>query len=740
MESSGQLEQARFLGIQQSESLSVFRYWLIVRRRWLPALVIFLIIFSLNFLNVLRKPNIYRAEGALVYKSENDSNDLIGLEGLTQVSSKASKDIQTEVGVISSTPILREVVAQLDLDSFDSGNSLTSKFTVKTLKRNLSLRINKDSEIIKFSFDHGSPELAKQVVNTLMQRFLQRNIKNNRADSVAARQFITQQIPVVRANVLRMSNALRHFQEKYGLVSFNAEAQLAENAFSNIQAELHAVDSELAGLKSQYTSLQQQLEITSSADALEASDRSQSDEILQISVALGKVNEQLAVQEALLNDSHPLVIDLRNQQSELQKRLSQLGGVAAVTKNGSSGAIVGNTREALLSQLINVELLLQSAIDKRKVLLNQQSKFKLELDKLPEVQHQYRELERELRIAESTYNTLLQRLQETKVAENQTIPTVEIFEPAELPERPILPNRISEIFRGMISALLLAAGVAYLLEILDRKIKNLEEIKSAYPFPILGSISTFKFDKKSEYPNLPLIGQIQSPMSETYKMLQANLDFLQSDHPVRLVSVSSSVPKEGKSISSAHLAYTLSENKRVILIDCDLRKPTQHRLWEIPNRYGISNVLTDDQSDFTHVFEHIYSVSDTLSILPTGMLPPNPLGLIDSKKMQDFILWLKQFYDYIVVDLPPLSVAADALYMSKMTDGLLLVARPGILDKGAASHCSETLQQSKVNVLGVLANGLIRGNELYGSYGSYYSSYYHGGYYSKNQEPLEQAQ
>jgi capsular exopolysaccharide synthesis family protein len=147
--------------------------------------------------------------------------------------------------------------------------------------------------------------------------------------------------------------------------------------------------------------------------------------------------------------------------------------------------------------------------------------------------------------------------------------------------------------------------------------------------------------------------------------------------------------------------------RRVLLVDADLRHPIQHHIWELTNAGGLSDVLVG-QADFEAV---VTEVMDKLHVLSCGVIPPNPLALLDSKRMASLIEYFSKTYDFVIIDAPPLILAADALTLGKMTDGVLLVARPGVVESTSTAAAKEALERSGQNVLGLVVNGVILENE-----------------------------
>ncbi len=219
-------------------------------------------------------------------------------------------------------------------------------------------------------------------------------------------------------------------------------------------------------------------------------------------------------------------------------------------------------------------------------------------------------------------------------------------------------------------------------------------------------------------------------------MLNTNLGFTISDKELQVILITSSTSGEGKSFVAANLAVAASHvGKRVLLIDCDMRRPRQHRIWEIPNLLGLSNILAGQNE----VKPAIHKVFLNVDMLPAGKIPPNPVTLLDSQRMADLIEEARQDYDFVIIDSPPLTAVTDPLIIGKFADGLLLVVRPGRVEYSALKSSKSLLNQSKVPVLGMAVNGVSEES----GYGGYY--YYRGyrGYYrereetSKNDKSLE---
>ncbi|MGC1247950.1 MAG: polysaccharide biosynthesis tyrosine autokinase, partial [Spirulinaceae cyanobacterium] len=343
--------------------------------------------------------------------------------------------------------------------------------------------------------------------------------------------------------------------------------------------------------------------------------------------------------------------------------------------------------------------------------------YKDRVSNLPRLEQKQGELERRLEVAKSTYTSLLGRLQEAQVAENQNVGNARVISPAEPPKGPIPSKEKLILLAGGVAGLLSGIAAAFLLDLIDSSVKNVKEAKEIFGYTLLGIIPQYaksrkarKFLKEEEekIPPIYVKDRPHSPISAAYQMLQANLKFLSSDKQLKAIVVTSSIPQEGKSEVSANLAVAIAQvGRRVLLVDADMRDPTQHRIWGLTNAMGLSNVLVGEAEPKAA----IENVMPNLDILTAGVIPPNPVALLDSKRMAFLIESFLEDYDSIVFDTPPLVGVADAPILGKMADGILMVVRPKVLNVAGAKAAKDFLIQSGQNVLGLVANGVIIKNE-----------------------------
>jgi capsular exopolysaccharide synthesis family protein len=269
---------------------------------------------------------------------------------------------------------------------------------------------------------------------------------------------------------------------------------------------------------------------------------------------------------------------------------------------------------------------------------------------------------------------------------------------------------------GIMLGILVASTTVLFLEMRDRSLKTLKEVRELFRYPLLGVIPPFgknrlphhQDTKKLTASEIPVRDEPYSLASEMYRMIQNKLKFLGSDKGIKIIAVTSSVPQEGKSTVSANLAAAIAQlGRRVLLVDGDMRNSFQDYIWGLNNTVGLSEVLLG-KTDFGIA---ACEVMDNLDVLPAGVMPPNPLALLESERMTSLIKNFSDKYDFVIIDAPSLLVTADTLTLGQMTDGILLVARLGVIDAVSVKAAKEMLEFSGQKVLGLVVNEVIPNNE-----------------------------
>ena len=693
----------------QSE-LSIDKYWQIIKRRWLPGTVVLLSVLVLGIFATLMKKDIYQVQAKLRFKKNNASSSLTELTkaigNLSPVDSKGNP-INTEAEVIRSVPIIQKTIDELGLK-----NAKGKKLAVNSFRQKLRVTAIISTDILQISYQDSDPKKATKIVNTLIANYLDNNERVNKAEAVAAREFLEEQLPQAEATLEKTEAEISQILQENQIISPPEEAQYLIATLRNIKEQITETRGEIIYTNSQAKYLRNKLGLNSE-QAMAVVAIAQAPEIRELVSQLQELESELAQESTRFIVTSPNIVNLKNKINVLQKLLEKqtksVGGLNVEKFYGNNK--FGSLEQQLTTELIRLEasnIGLNKKIEHLSQIEQEQSKKAREL---PRLEQQLRKLERKLAAAKSNYELLLQQLQAIQLAANQNIGNVRVISYAVVPNRPISNRSVGYLVSGSL-ATLAAAGVIYFLEVTDKSIRTIEEAKQIFGYTWLGvipALKKLKLDNLAESKSDPTVPTLvvrqhpSSPVSESYRMLQSNLKFLSCDKQVKTIVITSSVPQEGKSTVVANLASAMAQvGHKVLLIDGDMHHPMQHLIWDIYNEGGLSNVIAEKLDPRMAITE----VMPNLDLLTSGVVPPSPATLLDSQRMRILMDYWSEIYDFVIIDTPSLDLAADAPILGRMADGVLLVVKPGAVERGKAKFTKEILEQSGQNMLGIVFNSV----------------------------------
>ena len=712
--------------IPLDEYLDLQKYWLVLKRRWIPATVVFVTIVGSSLAYSLSLDKIYEAEAKLLIKVDRSAK-LTGLddgsgeiEGLTA----DSNPLTTEAQLVSSRPLVNQLIKELDLRD-DNGKLIDYESIQNSLKATPII----GTDLLEVTYTDTDPEFAALVVNKAIELYQKDRTLDNRSQTASAKTFIARQLPEVEATVKEAEANLRNFKNRNRIANLEEETTANINSLSTIADRIDEVEAELEGINARYSRLNNQLNMTwQEASAVSA--LSQSLPVQRVLEQLQEVKVALAQKQNYLSDNAPQIITLKEEEVKLNTLLNQqiastLGSEQQALVKRVNILSLGELKQNQIAEFADLGLQKEGLDQELATLKNTYNSYKQKSDTLPRLEEEQRELERRLEAAQSTYQTLLDKLQETRITEQQNIGNVRVVNDAIVPEEEIGPSKKVIVAGGGIVGGFLAVATAFLLDIRDRTVKNVREIKTMLPYPFAGIVPDLnRLDKQLLLPerstNLPEIAanNISIPcLREAYHNIQLNLELLDEETANKIIVVTSSSSAEGKSSVSANLAVAQAQcGKKVLLIDADLRRPTQHKLWNIPNEIGLADVLQQD----TVWFDNLHHVIPNLDLMTSGTVAKNPISLLNSLLMRELLTSSSSYYDCIIIDTPPLVGLADSRILSKLADGLLFVVRPKVANYGSVVAAAEILAHKDFNVLGVVANSVNIDKDSY-EYGYYYA-------------------
>jgi capsular exopolysaccharide synthesis family protein len=402
-------------------------------------------------------------------------------------------------------------------------------------------------------------------------------------------------------------------------------------------------------------------------------------------------------------EGHPRMIQINQ---ELASNRAKIGAEMAVVRQ-----TIKNEYNMAKAQEAN----LKKALDEHKSVTQDQS----------DVGIQYRVLLRDVETNRALYDNMLKSLKSTTATENVPATNIRIVYPALIPETPVSPRKARNLLMGAALGLALGVALALLLESLDTTIKTPEEVEGYLGIPNLAMIPHIETSANpGEAPELVMLHGNQPLASEAYRVLRTSILFSSPGQAPKSLLITSTMPMEGKTLTTANLATAMAKAEGdILLIDADLRRPTLHQLFHVPREPGLSNFLVGETDELPLVA----TLAPHLHLMPAGAIPPNPSELLGSERMQELLNRAKERFVRAVLDSPPLVSVTDAAILSTIVSGVLLVIKAEQVPRKAVQDAVEHLTELHAKLLGAVLNDVpLQRDSYYYRHYKYYSSYYAG--------------
>src|SRR5579862_6825865 len=710
----------------------------LVKRKWL-VLTCLATIFSLVAIASLRMTKIYEASGTIaINKPDNNLN--------FQNSATFSLDyydpteLETEVKILQSDLLALEVIRELNLDrrpefggqsapapSLDlapdplQADPEKASAMIGGFKGNLRVALSQNSRIIEVHYRSAEPQVAANVVNTLMQTYVEDNRKARFESTMQASDWLQKQLIDLQMKVETSQENLVRYQKEHEILGTDDKTNIITAKLDELNKELTVAESERMD-KEALTHLTETGDpdtIATAAESVDSDSGPQSPSALL--ETLRSKQADLKIQVADLNTqfgpSYPKLAQLNNQLKEVDAQIQN-----------EMKAIAAKVRGQYLTALRR-EGMLRDALEKQKQ----------EANKLNESAIKYNLLKRDAETYRALYEGILERLKEASVSAGLKSNNFRIVDSARPPTYPIEPNIPRNLGFALMLGLASGVGLAFLLEGLDNTIRTTEQAQNISGLPSLGMIplgsksardgpNSKRLVIASSKEAVELVTQVrpQSQMAESYRALRTSLLLSNLGAPPKVIMVTSALPQEGKTTTSINCAVVLAQKGvRVLLIDADLRRPSIHKTLGMGPRSGLSNVLTGSTTLEQAITRT--AILPNLFVMPAGTPPPNPAELLASANMRDVLSQLREQYDHIVLDTPPSLSVTDAVVLSPRADAVVLVIRSSQTTKQALRRARDILAQVSAKVVGVLLNAVDLTSPDYYYYYEYQGKY--AGYY-----------
>lgn len=584
--------------------------------------------------------------------------------------------------------------------------------TVAGLRKGVKAsEVGKKTNIISVSYTSTDPAMARDVVNTLVRVYLNQSVGFKTEEANRTVGFVEEQLNGLRGALESSEKNLQTYKSSSGVVQLDATAQELISKLSETEKERTAITLRKKQTEFALASLQD----AARRGATYAPAITRDDPL--VAGMASKLAELEVQKRALLTDAtenHPSVKAVKGQIDELQRKIR-------------------STYENELRTLARQESDINGQLGRYEGLLKG----------LPEAERDLAKLTRVTKVNADIYTFLLQKHEEARIARASTISNISIVDPAIEPDKPVKPRKGKNLLLGLLVGCMLGIGLAFFQEYLDDTIKDVDAAKRELKWPLLAVIPCIEdAEERERERRISLVTHMEpkSQVAEAFRAIRTGIHFSSLSKKKQVLLVTSTFPGEGKSTISANLACIFAQTGApVVIIDCDLRRSTLHEKFGLRKEPGLTNLLAGDAP-----FEQVVCSTPipNLDFISAGATPPNPSELLGSQQMADLVAGLRNTYDIILIDAPPVLAVTDAPLLTAVADIAMVVIEAGRVPLKAARQMRETLEGVNAPVVGMIVNDKSgKGREGYGygyyggKYGYYGYGYYGYGYHEEKPEP-----
>jgi len=582
------------------------------------------------------------------------------------------------------------ITVQKVYDFADEDYSFTiqenSKMT-KFIKDSLSVSaVSKDATMVNVTFQDNIAKRAVDIINAINKAYIGDELAMKTQSAKKTLEFLDTQIASINKTLQKSAKNLEKYKSKNLVVTLSDKATLTTGKLSDLESKLY----ELNMKENFFQNIASYIKTHDDIDGLNLSGAENANPV--ISNLLIKIQEQTSLKKSLLIDytpQHPDVIKVTQSIASLKETLKQ-------------------TIDSSLRNIQEQKSTLQHTIDEQKK----------NLESLPEQERKLTSLTRSFVVNEKVYSYLLQKRAETAILQSSTVSETRVIDPATLADKPVKPKRLFIVIVGFILGLIIGVMQALLRAKLDNTVKSIEDIENTSNLPVYGVVPVLDPKDKNN-----------SAFQEALRVVRTNMEFIQNSDKSKLVTVTSSVPMEGKTTIISEIAKIVAKtHKKAIVLDLDMRRARLHEKVNLSNGRGMSTLLAGKDT-IADVIQH--TDQENLDVITAGPTPPNPSELIMSTKMNKVIEFLLTKYDYVFLDTPPVGLVSDAMMLLKVSDLNLFILKANFSKKEFIGSIERMVKDHKLHNSGIILNGVAFNKKSgYGfgyGYGYGYSNEYYKG-------------
>lgn len=568
-------------------------------------------------------------------------------------------------------------------------------------------QITEYSNVIDLSLRDGVLERSRDIINTLIKEYNSASIEEKNLKSKNTADFIDERISLISEDLSSVDDKIERFKTSNKLTDITSEAELYRNSSSQAEQQISETQTQL----NMINYMKNHVKGSSSSYDVVPSNVGLSDP--SINNLASKYNDILRQRNSLLKGStkskNPIIINLDEQLSGLKQSLNQS---------------LSNYSKTLSFQLRSLQ--------------NKSSAINSKIYQVPGQVRESKDIQREQGIKESLYLYLLQKREEATISLTSTSPNARIIDEAYSTGLPVFPKKSIVLLAAVILGLSLPFSIIYVLELLDDKIHNKEDLeKEISDITVLGEVPSIKGNDSSF-----ILKNDRSVLSESFRIIRTNFDYIRRGRGVKkydnIVFITSTINNEGKSFFSLNFALTIANtNKRVLVIGADIRNPKKHEVLNDKknsiktSEIGLTEYLVDDSIIIGESINSYEINGNKIDVMLSGKVPPNPAELLMSDRMKPLFDKVSEQYDYVIVDTAPSMLVTDTLLFSQYAGHTIYMTRAGYTEKRILNFAKELHDQDKLNGMMLVVNDVKQSNFGYGARYGYYGASEKKGWFKK---------
>lgn len=685
------------------DTVNLRHYWhVVLERRWL-VITAFFSVFALCLIYLFKATPIYQATARM--QIDRQSESMLNVRDGGYASDSREVDYMvTQQKNLQSRTLMEAVVIKLKLDKEGRFSKLVDP--AGALVRDITIAPIRLSRLVDIKAEDPDPKLATDIANTVAEIFIRNNLDRKTKRSLDFLNFLKSEDITLEQKVKDADLALQKYREDYRLVSLSSEENIVLQQLRQSQQDLDRAQGEATVINNIADEVRKLRADGQSLNSIPKIASDQNISAYRRELSLLEVN--LAGLKKQYRDKWPAVIQTQERLDQLKKSIHDES--ETVYKSILNEAVLAKAKAKSFADVL---------------VLSEKAAFSLGKKKVD-----FSVLERNAEQTKLTYIEVLKRKQEVELSSRDTKQNIYLVDPAIRPMLTIKPRIALTLMLGVVGGLGVGLGLAFFVNFLDDSIKSQDDIETGLRLPFLGYVQNIKANSVVER-DMQAHLQPRSNAAEGFRTMRAAVALSHNADKLRVLAITSTIPSEGKSLVASNLAIVTAQTGfKTLLVDCDLRRPSVHKAFQLQSPIGLAAYLAEKTGELDDIVHH--SEVPNLDVICCGATPSNPSELVSSPRMILLLREVAKRYDRVFLDCPPVSAVSDPLVVAASSDGVVFVTKFNKIRREHAKKTIRRIQDAGVNIVGVALNDIdFEGRDSY--YYSYY--YYQNRYYASHYSP-----